>query len=227
MKDSISVGRILLAVFIGGVVYPGLALIVNSINCSCGIQKFVSSGVLPLILVGIGSFFSVKDLKKWEMNFLVALSVILVIYASFRVFLTGSLEQLFEESFIKFCVASGIFGSVGAMIKVVSLKSKLPEFQISKTQSYEQALNYRMHPVMRFLSGLMGSVFVSTPVLILFASHKDKEISEFPDGMIVFLIFMMVCCVGMGLLFLAYAIPGKTPELILRYLKKQAEIKDN
>ncbi len=223
MKEYISFTRIIWAVLIGGVTYPVLALIVNSINCSCSIQKFVSSGFLPLILVGIGSFFSVINYKKWQWNFLIALCVILFVYALFRVYSADNYEQVIDESFIKFCVASGIFGSFGAKIRVESIKSKLPEFQVSKTQSYEHALNYRMHPVMRVLSGLMGSAFVSTPVLILFANHRDKEISGLHGGMIAFLIITMVSCVGMGLLFLAYAIPGKTPELILRYLKKQAD----
>lgn len=223
MKECISFSRIIWAILIGGVTYPVLALIVNSVNCSSGIQKFVSSGFFPLILVGTGSFFSIKDYKKWELNFLIALSGILIIYASLRIYSLGSFEKVFDESFAKFCVASGIFGSVGAMIKVVSLKSKLPEFHISKSQSYEQALNYRMHPVMRLLSGLMGSAFISTPILVLFVSRRDNEMSELPGQMILFLILMMVCCVGMGLLFLAYAIPGKTPELILSYLNKQAD----
>lgn len=183
----------------------------------------MSAGFLPLFLVGTGSYFSVKSYKKWEWSFLLALSVILAIYASFRIYSTGRFEQVFEGSFIKFCIASIIFGSVGAMIKVASLKSKLPAFQVSKSQSYEQALKYRMHPVMRFMSGLMGSFFVSTPVLFVLANSKNNEISELPFGMILFLILMMFCCMGMGLLFLAYAIPGKTPELILRYLKNQAD----
>lgn len=223
MKEYISFGRIIWAVLIGGVTYPVLALIVNSVNCSSGIQKFVSSGFLPLILVSTGSFFSVKDHKKWEWNFLVALMAILIFYASLKIYSSGGFDQVFEERFIKFCIAAGIFGSVGAIIKVASLKSKRPEFQISKTQSYEQALKYRMHPVMRFLSCMMGSFFVVTPFLAMFASRNDREISELPVGMIIFLILMMVGCVGMGLLFLAYAIPGKTPGRILRYLKKQAD----
>lgn len=223
MKGCISFVRIFLGILIGGVTYPILAVIVNSTNCSCGIQKFVYSGFLPLILVGTGSFFSVNNHKKWGWNFLIAFIVIILIYASLRTYTTGNFDQVFEAEFLKFIIASGVVGSVGAMVKVAVLKSKLPEFQISKSQSYEQALKYRMHPVMRFLSGLMGSLFVSTPGLIVIASNKDKEISELPFGMHLFLILMMVCCVCMGLLFLAYAIPGKTPKLILRYLKEQAD----
>lgn len=223
MKGCISFVHIMWAVLIGGVTYPVFALIVNSTNCSCGIQKFFSSGFLPLILVGTGSFFGVKNYKKWEWNFLIAFIVIILIYASLRTYTTGNFDQVFESDFLKFIIASGIFGSVGAMIKVAVLKSKLPEFQFSKTQSYEQAFNYRMHPFMRFLSGLMGSLFVLTPGLIVIASNKDKEISETPAWVIMFFILMIVGCVGMGLLFLSYAIPGKTPKLILRYLKKQAD----
>jgi hypothetical protein len=222
LKEYISFTRIVWAVLIGGVVYPLLALIVNSVNCSCGLQKFVSSGFLPLILVGTGSFFSVKNYKKWAWNFLVVLIVIILIYASIRTYMTGSFDQVFEIDFIKFSIASGIFGSVGAMIKVACLKSKLPDFQISKNQSYEQALNYRMHPIMRFLSGLMGSVFVFSPVLIVF-DNRGKEISELPAGMFLFFILMMVGCVGMGLFFLSYAVRGKTPNVILKELKKKAE----
>lgn len=222
MKEYISFDRIFWAVLIGGLTYPILALIVNSINCSSSIQKFVSSGFLPLFLVGASSFFSVKSVKNWEWNFLLALSLILVVYASFRIYASGSFDQVYDDGFIKFCIASGIFGCVGAMIKVVFLKSKLPEFQVSKTQSYEQALNYRMHPVMRFLSGFMGVAFVLTPVLFLFTIGKDKELSELPGGLILFLVLILVCCFGMGILFLAYALPGKTPKLILNYLKRQA-----
>jgi len=223
LKEYISFIHIMWAVLIGGVTYPVFALIVNSTNCSCGIQKFVASGFLPLVLVGTGSFFSVNNYKKWEWNFLIAFIVIILIYASLRTYTTGNFDQVFEGDFLKFIIASGIFGSVGALIKVASLKSKLPEFQISKTQSYEQALSYRMHPVMRFLTGLMGSFFAFTPALIMFANNNEKEISELPAGMILFFILMIVSCVGMGLLFLSYAIPGKTPKLILRYLKKQAD----
>lgn len=222
MKDYISFIRILLAILIGGVIYPVLVLINNKINCSCGIQKFISSGFLPLLLIGIGSFVGVKSYKKWEWNFFIALSVILAVYASLRIYPNGSLEQVLEESFIKFCVASAIFGCFGAMIKVVSLKSKQPEFQVSRTQSYEDALKYRMHPVMRFLSGLMGVFFVLTPVLVVLAIKKDNEISQFSLWMYLIFSLMIVGSAGMGILFLAYAIPGRTPKLILRYLKRQA-----
>lgn len=208
---------------IGGVAYPVIIFIANSVDCSCGIQKFIYSGFVPFLLVGIGMFIGVKTHEKWGFNFFISLSVILVIYAFIKFYSTNRLDLVFEEEFIKFCIVSGIFGFAGAMIKVSSLKSKLPEFQVSKVQVYEQASSYRMHPVMRLLAGLMGSLFVFTPFWAFFSTREDKEVLDLSIAMYIIIALFILVCVGMGVFFLAYAIPGKTPKIILSYLKNQAD----
>lgn len=206
------------AVLLGGVVYPIIFYIVNLIDCSVSVQQFISHGLMPLTLIGIGSFIGVKSHEKWCLRFCLTLIAMIAIYASLIIFITST-GRPYGKWLIKFSIASAIFGWIGAVIKISNLKSKLPEFQVSRTQTYRAALNYRMHPIMRVLGFLIGSFFVISPLMILTVG-KDEE---YTSKIILMLVILFVCPVGMGLFFLSYAIPGKTPGFVLKYLKGMAD----
>lgn len=106
-----------------------------------------------------------------------------------------------------------------AVAKIQSIQSKENLVTVSAEKDYELAKNYRMNPIFRTLGVGMGLIFVLFPVLICF--NTTEEISELGMGELFMIGLFLIATPLMGIMFLTYAIPGKTPSFILKQMEKK------
>ncbi|MFP5458612.1 MAG: hypothetical protein ACLGG7_07760 [Bacteriovoracia bacterium] len=214
--------RLLLGGYVGGGLLHTVILAVQAINCSCAIQKVVYFKYNFFLLTFVGAYLSITEAKGWGWRYVSVIFVMLAFSFGFQWQAYGSTSAVIENNLWHFALSTIMFGYLGAFTRVVALNPKVLSQDKLISQTYDQALNYRMHPVMRFMAGSVGTMFVSSAFYIPWdlARSNIDDLSEVKAWMLLLAAVMLILMFAMGLLFLAYAITGKTPKLILRYIKR-------
>lgn len=214
--------RLLLGGYVGGGLLHTAIFIVQAINCSCAIQKILYYKYNYFLLIFVGAYLSITEAQGWVGRYVSTIFLMLVFSFGFQWSAHGNASAVIENNFSNFAFLTIVYGYLGALTRVFVLSPKALFQDTMFSQTYDQALNYRMHPVMRFLAGSMGGLMVSCPFVVLWdlGRQKNDDLSEVKAWMLFLAGGGVITMVAMGFLFLAYAITGKTPKLILRYIKR-------
>lgn len=218
--------RLLAAVIIGGLLLPcSYVLIVTFFSEYLFVPQYI--GILSLLLVTIGCFISIEKLDRWIIRLLITLALIVLSYLVLALVIQGSLKQAIENGFIKLISLIVLFGIVGGYFRVNLLKGKLnPLPRKSSKELYDEAKIYRMNLIIRIPGVLIGTLFVFFPLfLLLDAESFEKDVASLKILELVFLISALIGTSSMGLFFLSYCIPGKTPQIILRCMENRRDKK--
>lgn len=214
--------RLLPAVILGGILFPCTFLLLDTYYPAY-LSVLQRMGIVSLLLVAIGCFISIGKLEKWAIRLSVTLGLVIISYLIFGLIVNGGIKKLIENDFLELIVSIVLFGILGGYFKADLLKAKLnPVPQKSPEELYFEAETYRMNLVVRIFGVLVGFLFLLSP-LLLFLDLKElqESFSSLELTAFIFLIVLFMGASSLGLFFLAYCIPGRTPQLILSYMKKR------
>lgn len=206
------------SVLVGGVSYVLILILLAHFGYASQFD-FMASGFVALAFGGLGAYLSVDSKNREKKFVIISIALIVLCHYILHIIIHRDFSAAFNSNFILTGLTVSIFGYAVGVGKIQNIEAKENPKTISPVQAYELAKNYRMNPVIRLCGTVMGLIFVFCPIWFLFNLPGDSSALGLSE-----LVMVGVLLIGtplMGVMFLAYSIPGKTPNFMLRQMEKK------